>query len=144
MKTLKEALEIGESIDIEFKSWIKAHNMKERISLAVDELIAFANCKGGTVYLGVEDNCDVTGCTGKYDIQAIIDDGLFIYESTVVAGVSAKRDATKIGAIKTALFQNEDIRNQVVQAIRAKKPSSILVLGTSIGMTDKIIKCRTY
>ena len=75
----------------------------------------------------------------KYDIQAIIDDGLFIYESTVVAGVSAKRDATKIGAIKTALFQNEDIRNQVVQAIRAKKPSSILVLGTSIGMTDKIL-----
>lgn len=47
MKTLKEALEIGESIDIEFKSWIKARNMKERISLAVDELIAFANCKGG-------------------------------------------------------------------------------------------------
>ena len=47
--------------------------MKERISLAVDELIAFANCKGGTVYLGVEDNCDVTGCTGKYDIQAISD-----------------------------------------------------------------------
>ena len=71
MKTLQEALEIGESIDIEFKSWIKAHNMKERISLAVDELIAFANCKGGTVYLGVEDNCDVTGCTGKYDLQAI-------------------------------------------------------------------------
>ena len=79
MKTLQEALEIGESIDIEFKSWIKAHNMKERISLAVDELIAFANCKGGTVYLGVEDNCDVTGCTGKYDLQAISES---IYDKT--------------------------------------------------------------
>lgn len=79
MKTLKEALEIGESIDIEFKSWIKAHNMKERISLAVDELIAFANCKGGTVYLGVEDNYDVTGCTGKYDLQAISES---IYDKT--------------------------------------------------------------
>lgn len=79
MKTLQEALEIGESIDIEFKSWIKAHNMKERISLAVDELIAFANCKGGTVYLGVEDNCDVTGCTGKHDLQAISES---IYDKT--------------------------------------------------------------
>ena len=79
MKTLQEALEIGESIDIEFKSWIKAHNMKERISLAVDELIAFANCKGGTVYLCVEDNCDVTGCTGKYDLQAISES---IYDKT--------------------------------------------------------------
>lgn len=71
MKTLQEALHIGESIDIEFKSWIKASGMKERISLAVDELIAFANCKGGTVYFGVEDNGEVTGCAGNYDLQAM-------------------------------------------------------------------------
>ena len=37
--------------------------MKEIISLAVDELIAFANSKGRTVYFGVEDNpVVVTGC----------------------------------------------------------------------------------
>ena len=36
---------------VEFKSWVKARNMKKIISLAVDELIAFANSKGGTVYL---------------------------------------------------------------------------------------------
>ncbi|SEQ01172.1 Putative DNA-binding domain-containing protein [Lachnospiraceae bacterium RM5] len=30
-------------------------NQKEIISLAVDELIAFANHKGGTVYFGVEE-----------------------------------------------------------------------------------------
>ena len=71
MKPLKEVLEIGESIDIEFKSWVKTPNMKERISLAVDELIAFANCKGGTVYFGVEDNCEVTGCNGKYDYKQL-------------------------------------------------------------------------
>lgn len=54
MKTLQDALKVGEAVDIEFKSWIKTSSMKERISLAVDELIAFANCKGGTVYFGVE------------------------------------------------------------------------------------------
>lgn len=79
MRTLQDALEMGESIDIEFKSWIKVSSMKERISLVVDELIAFANCKGGTVYLGVEDNCEVTGCTGNYDLQAICES---IYDKT--------------------------------------------------------------
>lgn len=71
MKTLQEALQIGESIDIEFKSWRKAAGMKERISLAVDELIAFANSRGGTVYFGVEDSGEVTGCTGNYDLQVM-------------------------------------------------------------------------
>lgn len=51
-----EILKIGESINTEFKSWNKVSDMKKRINLAVDELIAFANNKGGTLYFGVEDN----------------------------------------------------------------------------------------
>lgn len=39
----------GESLTVEFKTWIHVKDMKERISLAVDELVAFANAKGGTV-----------------------------------------------------------------------------------------------
>ena len=42
-----EILKIGESINTEFKSWNKVSDMKKRINLAVDELIAFANNKGG-------------------------------------------------------------------------------------------------
>ena len=38
------------------------------------------------------------------DIESIIDDGLFICRGKAMAGKSAKREATKIGAIKTALF----------------------------------------
>ena len=79
MKTLQEALMIGESVDIEFKSWVKSSSMRERISLAVDELIAFANCNGGTVYFGVEDDGEVTGCTENYDLQAIQES---IYDKT--------------------------------------------------------------
>ena len=63
---------------MEFKSWVNAYGMKERINLVVEELIAFANAKGGTVYLGVEDDGTVTGCT-KYDIQQLIES---IYEKT--------------------------------------------------------------
>ena len=105
MKTLQEALKTDESIDTEFKSWIKASNMRERISLAVDELIAFVNCKGGTVYLGVEDNGEVTVCTGKYDLQSIQEaiydktsPHLFTeieeieYDGKIVIAISVERD----------------------------------------------------
>lgn len=74
-----EILKIGESINTEFKSWNKVFDMKKRINLAVDELIAFANNKGGTLYFGVEDNGEVTGCDGNYDLQNIIES---IYEKT--------------------------------------------------------------
>ena len=36
-----EILKIGESINTEFKSWNKVSDMKKRINLAVDELLAF-------------------------------------------------------------------------------------------------------
>lgn len=70
----KKILDKGETDTVEFKSWVKARNMKEIISLAVDELIAFANSKGGTVYFGVEDNpVEVTGCNRNYDGQHMIE-----------------------------------------------------------------------
>lgn len=75
----EKVLQQGESINTEFKSWRKASNMKERIALAVDELIALANSKGGTVYFGVEDNGEVTGCSGNYDLQNIVE---AIYDKT--------------------------------------------------------------
>ena len=71
-------LSSGESLHTEFKSWKKAGSMRERIKLAVDELVAFANAKGGTVYFGVEDDGTVTGCE-KYDTQSIIE---AIYDKT--------------------------------------------------------------
>ena len=59
----------------------KCKKYKEIISLAVDELIAFANTKGGTVYFGVEDKpIEVTGCDRNYDGQRIIEG---IYDRTV-------------------------------------------------------------
>ncbi len=72
------------------------------------------------------------------DIDFIIDDGLLISGTSILAGRSAKREATKVGAIKTALFINDSHRAAVAQAIREKKPDSILILGTSEGMIRKI------
>lgn len=78
-QSLKNIIAKGETTTVEFKSWVKADSMKERINLVVPELIAFANTKGGTVYLGIEDNGDVTGCFGKYDLQNICE---AIYDKT--------------------------------------------------------------
>ncbi len=74
----EQVLSKGENLTVEFKTWIHAKDMRERISLAVDELVAFANAKGGTVYMGVEDDGIVTGCK-KYDAQKIME---FIYDRT--------------------------------------------------------------
>ena len=78
-QSLKNIIAQGETTTVEFKSWTKANSMKDRINLVVPELIAFANSKGGTVYLGIEDNGEVTGCSGNYDLQNICES---IYEKT--------------------------------------------------------------
>ena len=74
----------------------------------------------------------------RLNIPAIIDDGLFIYGSSIAAGVSAKKQETRIGAVKTALFMDNDHCAQVRAAIRRTKPSAILILGTSDDMVEKI------
>jgi uncharacterized alkaline shock family protein YloU len=73
------------------------------------------------------------------NIDCIIDDGLLISGSSILAGKSAKRQSTKVGAIKTALFTDQVHRDAVVLKIKERHPDSILVLGTSQGMIRKII-----
>lgn len=75
---------------------------------------------------------------GKMNIEGMIDDGLFICDNRIVAGESAKKQPTKIGAVKTALFTDEDHRASVMAAIDKVKPKTILILGTSESMIKQI------
>ena len=43
----------------------------------------------------------------QLNIESIIDDGLFICRNKVIAGISAKRQKTRVGAVKSALFYND-------------------------------------
>ena len=43
----------------------------------------------------------------EYGISLIIDDGLLVWDGKVLAGKTAKKAETKVGAIKTALFYEE-------------------------------------
>lgn len=74
----------------------------------------------------------------EMNIESIIDDGLFIYGNSVLEGTSAKRQSTKVAAIKTALFTDEGHRQAVFEKIREISPESLLILGTSEKMIRRI------
>lgn len=71
-------------------------------------------------------------------IEYIIDDGLLICGNEVVAGSSAKKAPTKIETVKNALFQDEAKKKEIQEVFRKRRPKSILILGTSDGMVQKI------
>ena len=77
---------------------------------------------------------------GEKNIDFIIDDGLLVKDNQIVAGNSAKKAPTKIETVKHALFLSEEERNEIHKALKKYKPESILILGTSDGMVEKIAK----
>lgn len=72
------------------------------------------------------------------NINFIIDDGLLIKDNEVIAGESAKKASTKIETVKHALFYKDEEKEEIIKALKKYKPESILILGTSDGMVEKI------
>lgn len=72
------------------------------------------------------------------NIQYIIDDGLLIHDNDIVAGNSAKKAPTKVETVKKAIFIDKEDKKNMVEALKKIKPDSILILGTSDGMVEKI------
>ncbi|MBR3249514.1 MAG: ATP-binding protein [Clostridia bacterium] len=75
---------------------------------------------------------------GEKNIDFIIDDGLLVKDNEIIAGNSAKKAPTKIETVKHALFLSDEEKEEIHKAIRKYKPQSILILGTSDGMVEKI------
>ena len=78
--------------------------------------------------------------TAKYKIDLIIDDGLLIKGERILAGHSAKRDPNFISAVRTAVFDDDDHRDEVMAALQKTKYKKILIIGTSEKMIGKITK----
>jgi len=70
--------------------------------------------------------------------DAIIDDGLLISRGKILAGKSAKRQKTKVGAVKTAIFREDEHADMVKAAIAEHNFEHLLVLGTSDDMIIQI------
>lgn len=74
----------------------------------------------------------------KYGIDSIIDDGLLIQNDKILAGHSAKREKTYMGAVRVALFDDKEHRDEIARALKKAHIKKILILGTSEKMVLKI------
>lgn len=76
----------------------------------------------------------------KNGADAIIDDGILIKDGKILAGHSAKKEQSKIMAVRRAIFVLLGHAEEVRKAIENSKPHRILILGTSENMVQKITK----
>lgn len=83
-------------------------------------------------------------------IDFIIDDGLVISRGRILAGRSAKSEINRLRAIKRAIFEFPEHRDEVVNYLKKHTPEKLMILATSTGMIEKIISrlglpepCRT-
>jgi ABC-type dipeptide/oligopeptide/nickel transport system ATPase component len=74
----------------------------------------------------------------KYQIEAIIDDGILIINRKKVAGKSAKNEGSLMAATKRAIFFSDSHRDEVKEYLTRHPVDSLLVLGTSMKMITKI------
>ena len=74
----------------------------------------------------------------KLGVSYIIDDGLLIHDTSIIAGRSAKKENHYLTAIKTAIFSDPEHRQEVASAIQKHNVKKILILGTSEKMVSLV------
>lgn len=72
--------------------------------------------------------------------DGIIDDGLLISHGKVIAGSSAKKEATRMASVKHALFIPNGYCNEMRRALKKSGIKKLMILGTSEAMAQKIAK----
>lgn len=75
----------------------------------------------------------------KYSIPLIIDDGILIRDEKIVAGKTAKQASGYLSAVKTAIFEDDKHRDNIIKALSREDFKRILLIGTSEKMIKKII-----
>lgn len=74
----------------------------------------------------------------RWRADLIIDDGLLIKDSKILAGTSAKKEPTKLKAVRRALFWEPGDASAARAKIRELQPQRVLILGTSQKMVERI------
>lgn len=74
----------------------------------------------------------------EFSIHYLIDDGLLIHGTSIVAGSSAKRSSTKIDSVRQALFMDETRARTMRRALAERNPTTLMILGTSDSMLRRI------
>ncbi|MGI6575509.1 MAG: Asp23/Gls24 family envelope stress response protein [bacterium] len=76
----------------------------------------------------------------EYGISTLIDDGLLIQGSQIVAGSSAKREMTKLQAVRRAIFVDPVQAQDVREKLKIINPERLLVISTSRKMVARILQ----
>lgn len=71
--------------------------------------------------------------------EGIIDDGLLIKGTKILAGTSAKNEDNRIQAVKRAIFTDDEHARVVREALAASGIKRLLIIATSDNMINKII-----
>lgn len=74
----------------------------------------------------------------KHQIEYLIDDGLLIHGSRILAGSSAKKAKTKLESVRQALFLDPTRAEQMRRTLMEQEPTTLMILGTSDNMLQKI------
>lgn len=74
----------------------------------------------------------------RFNLQAIIDDGLLIAGDQILAGHTAKSDKSFLTAVRTAVFDDKEHRDAVARAMKKHRIRRVLIIGTSEKMVMKI------
>lgn len=100
---------------------------------AIMQVVAFVGPSGTgkshrAIGIAHQNNCD-----------AIIDDGLLIKGTKILAGTSAKNEDNRIQAVKRAIFTDDEHAEVVRKAIDTNDIKRLLILSTSDNMIGKIV-----
>ncbi|NMA55253.1 MAG: Asp23/Gls24 family envelope stress response protein [Firmicutes bacterium] len=74
----------------------------------------------------------------RENIDTILDDGLLIQGSRIIAGRSAKREPTRMQAVRRAIFMDSEHAEAVKVKLAEIKPERLLVITTSDRMFQRI------
>lgn len=105
--------------------------------------LLFSRFQGFTVYglvgrSGTGKSYHSKEVAAKYNIGLIIDDGLLIKGDRIIEGHSAKEAPNFMTAVKTAVFNDDEDRDNMIAALQKEKNRKILIIGTSEKMVNKI------
>jgi len=74
------------------------------------------------------------------NIDCIIDDGILIHDNKIVAGFSAKKESSRLKAVRRAIFQDSVQVQSVREQLEKINPHKLMIIGTSDNMVKKITK----
>lgn len=76
----------------------------------------------------------------EHGIDVMLDDGVLVRGGRILAGRSAKREHTRVAAVKRAILADPEHARAIRAALAAVDPQGLLVMGTSRHMIDRILQ----